>query len=518
MKFKDSTLIKLLPLVILSLAVFLRFYHLEELMYFNIDEGRYSFLMKRIVLDKHPSLIGIAIPGGFYLGPGYFIFGGILQLLVNFDPAKMGAIASLFGVLSTWGIYLLAKKMFGRRTGIFSMAVYCFSYLVVIYNRIFWPLTLSSVSAVVTYWGLFHIVKSKQFWWLYPIAILLTIGSHSDASYFSLVLLVIFILTRFKPKGIKKPAIIAASIFLLAQTPLILFDLRHNFYNSKLLLQFLSPSTSTFVVNPGALIKSLSIFPKSLARVLMPSSALDITYQLSPSSGAVTQRESVILLPLVVLSLTLLLGFFFKKWPQRHRLSATIINTHLGIAIGGVAAYSLLFPGYAHEWFISILLPAVAIIVGYFLSLMIKHSWSWLVITAMVFFSAANIQALLKTQNSFGYGSRRQAVEYAIAQVGDKSFYLDAIGSQAYGGYRYLFWLLGKEPAHSYMDNIYGDWIYPMPKNDQQSDLGVIMLSFSDFESEKPEDIAAASLLRKQAIAAQRFGGIEVLIIPVTGS
>ena len=196
MKKYKNYLWLLLPVAILGAAIWLRFDNLTNLLYFMIDEERYSFLMKRLYLDHKLMLVGVAIPGGIYLGPAYFYFSGLLQLMFGFNPAMMGAVASGAGVVSTLGVYLLTKKWLGKLAATVAMAFYALSYLIVIYNRIYWTLTWSSLAAIVTYWGLWQIITAKKYWYLYLMTGVFILGSQSDASYFSLMVTTIIILIR----------------------------------------------------------------------------------------------------------------------------------------------------------------------------------------------------------------------------------------------------------------------------------------------------------------------------------
>ena len=510
----------LLPGLILAVAIFLRFYRLTDLLYFMIDEERYSFLMKRIYLDGKLMLAGVAIPGGIYLGPAYFYFTGLLQLVFGFNPQALGAIASLVGVISTLGIFYVAKKFFGTRPAVIAMTFYAFSYLIVIYNRIYWTLTWSSLTALLTYWGLYQIITAKKYWYLYPMTAFYILGSQSDASYFSLILTTIIVLFKqvkaWPP--LKRSGLISLVAFIGAQVPLIAFDLRHGFYNTKMIFNLLSSFlTSSHFASPNVL-KSLLIFPQTLSRLLVIQPPYDVTFQLSPAEAALALRQQAIAPILVILSTFILLIFVFKSWPGKKSLPVSIIKTHLLVAIVGVLVYSLVFPGYVHEWFLTILFPALAMIIALLVEPMTRSGWKWLVVPIGLGLLFYHSRALLQTDNPFGFGFKRQAVKYAIDQVDSHNFYLDSVGSQAYGGYRFLFWLYGKEPIRGFMDNFYANWIYPLASADIPTELGVILVNLSQFEPEPAATLTKVETWRQQAIAQNRFGGVEVLIVPAAAA
>ncbi len=505
---------KFIPIIIFIFSIYLRFSRLSELMYFMIDEDRYSFIMKRIFVDHKLILAGVTIPGGIYLGPAYFYVSGMFQFLFNFDPMLMGALASAIGVLSVIGIFWLGKKFFGFNAGIIAAIFYAISYTIVIYNRIYWTLTWSSLAALTTYWGIYQIITKKKYGYIFLMTGWFILGSQSDASYFSLIVLSVILLWRqLQNPAFKKASLISASLLIIAQFPLVAFDLRHGFHNVKLIINRLN--TPAFSDGPSIknTLKALMVFPNTLSELLVIYPPYDITYRLSPAESAKALRESNQSFPAIFLSTIILIFFLLIRVNGTAGLPIKIIKAHFLIAMIGVVFYSLVFPGYVHSWFVTILFPAIALVIGYLLHLLVKKGQKNLVIMVMLLFSVFHLRVLMQSTNSFGFKYKQQAVKYAITQVQGKKFFLNSLGSQAYGGYRYLFWLYGSEPIRSYMDNFYSGWIYDQP-NQAATAIGVIMVNISPYEPESVASMLEINQARSQAVNRQTFGGIEVLIIP----
>src|SRR3989338_9362528 len=109
---KKHLLAILLQIILLTTAgAILRFYKLSERQYWMIDEERDAFIVKKIIKDKQPTLIGGALPGGFYLAPGYFYISSFFYFFTNLNPTGMGYIAAFFGVASTPFIFYITKKL-----------------------------------------------------------------------------------------------------------------------------------------------------------------------------------------------------------------------------------------------------------------------------------------------------------------------------------------------------------------------------------------------------------------------
>ena len=92
-----------------------------------LDEERDAYIVKKIVVDKHPTLIGGALPGGFYLAPGYFYISSVFNFIFNMNPIAMGYVAATVGTLSALLIFYAAYKMFGPAVAVISMFFYTFS-------------------------------------------------------------------------------------------------------------------------------------------------------------------------------------------------------------------------------------------------------------------------------------------------------------------------------------------------------------------------------------------------------
>src|SRR3990167_4939089 len=123
------------------------------------DEERDAFIVKRILVDKHFTLIGGSIPGAFYLAPGYFYISAFFYFLSGLNPTGPALVASSLGVLSTLLIFTLSNKFFDKKTAVFASLFYCVSYLVIGYNRTWWPLTFGPIISLITYYSLYKIIK-----------------------------------------------------------------------------------------------------------------------------------------------------------------------------------------------------------------------------------------------------------------------------------------------------------------------------------------------------------------------
>lgn len=503
--------------VLTILSAFFRFYNFSHLSYWMFDEERDAFVVKRILVDHHFTLIGGSIPGGFYLAPGYFYISSIFYFFSHGNPLGPAMAASTLGVLSTVLLFAIALKFFGKKVAVFSSLIYAGSYLVAIYNRTWWPLTFAPLVSLITYYSLYKLVKCKNFLWAIPLSLVLILGAQSDPSNFSLIILTVLIWIIYRLQLKNKFVVLGIFLFLFSHMPLFIFDLRHNFLNTRQLLKMLSFGHSGASLNLIQSVKGMEILPQTFARFIFVSTHPDTALQIIPTSFYVQEKVAAISPVLFFLSLIILIYFFFKlilSFTKPNNLPIRIIGLHLVVAVLGVIFYNILFPGYTNEWFFQVLFPAFAIVLGLFLADLSRKKIlaivPWVFIAVFLFFSLLTITG---AKNSYNFADKSSAVKWTLSEVGDKPFSLDSIGQNfAYGGYRYLFYLYGHEPVKSYMDPVFADWMYPKSGFSQTHPDKVVVIVNPDFFND-PKFQGKYNRYLQKTITRQKFGIIEVLIV-----
>ena len=437
-----------------------------------IDEERDAFIVKRILVDKHLTLIGGALPGGFYLAPGYFYISALFYHFTHLNPVGMGYVAVFFSIITIISLLIVTSILFNKKIGVISAIFYSFSYLNVIYNRTWWPLTLTPLVVIAVYYCLFQIIKYKNSLsknnnsiWTVILILPLIVGIQSDPSTISLFLLSI-VVWFFYGNSIKNKYVFTAIILLLlSHIPLLLFDIRHDLFNLKALLKFFSGHTGSGLnFDLTSLMESLLLLPRSLARFIWIFGNKDVAAQVAPSK--IYTEAKFLAIPTWFLALSIVsFGVFFAKAAKegKKNIGLVIVATHILISILGIIAQNMLFGNWNYEWLVYVLFPAYSIITAYILSYLYETKiLRPVVITAIIVFACFSAKTIMSSSNSYNLQDKIKVVDFITHSVGDQPFSLDSIGQNfALGGYRYLFYLRGKEPVRSYMDYIYGDWLYP---------------------------------------------------------
>src|SRR3990172_10520288 len=120
--------------VILIIGAFFRLYRIDEYMTFLGDEGRDAIIVRRLLVNFDPILIGPRTSiGDMYLGPLYYYLIAIPLLLANFSPVGPSVFVALLGVVTIFFIWYVTREWFGWLAGGLSALLYAISPVVITY-------------------------------------------------------------------------------------------------------------------------------------------------------------------------------------------------------------------------------------------------------------------------------------------------------------------------------------------------------------------------------------------------
>jgi len=315
--------------VIIAFAILLRFYAYPARTPFDWDQNRDYQKVSNIISGK-PTLLGPIAKGdnGFYLGPLYYYLLVPGYLLMGGHPFSFTATSITIDLLTIGSIIFLAYKRKNQRimltiTGI----IWAFSWFVVENSRISWNVSLLPLWIIAMYAFATATPLSPRNLMAYGLVSSLAWHIHASLLPLSILLPLAFTTTR---ESILKKYIYLAVGYLIPLLPLLAFDLRHAFFNTRLMLNFASNSSA---ITPPAFISVItdSIFKlgKNTLALLTgnfaPNLQLGIIVMLLSTYGLFSKRRGVIWASLVVLlnfAFTLLLRDL--RYPEYY-LAATFI-------------------------------------------------------------------------------------------------------------------------------------------------------------------------------------------------
>lgn len=235
---------KILPLifllVVLSVGSFLRLYRIREYAAFLGDEGRDVLVVKRMIVDHKLTLLGpITSVGNIYMGPVYYYFMVPFLWLWKFDPVGPAIMVALFSVATIYLIYKLGSDFFQPAIGLMASFLYAISPLTIIYGRSSWnPNVVPFFSLLVIYSLMRAFIKNQK---IYFVVAGLSLGVLVQLHYVTLIFIPVLVIFAviFRKKLTIRDIILFIISFVTSYSPFILFEIRHDFVNTKAVWRFI---------------------------------------------------------------------------------------------------------------------------------------------------------------------------------------------------------------------------------------------------------------------------------------
>ena len=233
------------------MGVFLRFYRLDDFAMFLSDQGRDAIIIKRILTGEHFPAIGAPTSvGQVYLGPFYYYFIAPWLLLFNYQPVGLAFGVAFFSSLFLLINFITVKKLINLKTAYLSTIFLTLSSTLVDFSRFSWNPNLLPLFSFLTAYFTTESIRTKK-WYFFALTgafLSFSIQLHYLALILCLPVALIYLFDLIKNKShvLNKfvNIFISLSSFILFTFPLIIFDLRHDFLNSKNFLILFKSSQS----------------------------------------------------------------------------------------------------------------------------------------------------------------------------------------------------------------------------------------------------------------------------------
>jgi 4-amino-4-deoxy-L-arabinose transferase-like glycosyltransferase len=418
---------KLFILVIL-LAAFLRLYKLEEFVIFLGDQGRDAIIIKRIITFEHFPAIGpISSVGGVFLGPFYYYLMAPFLLLTKLNPLGLAlgsVILSLIGLFFSYLVLAKIKKNLAR----FFLILTAFSAVLVSSSRFSWNPNLLPFFSFFTLYFFYKFFDTKKIIYAFLSGVFYSLSLQLHY----LALLIILPLAFFSLFNIKKLKFknffygVSSSVlsFVLFSSPLIIFDLKHNFLNSR---NFLKIFTQKDIVSSSSF---FSRFGETIVNFFNYTLNLKLNYFVS-------------LTVLAVLLIFFLAQNFYKK---KLFFQINFLNFFLFL-IGFSSLNSFRYPHYYGVIYLSFFLILTALMTELFekKNLFLKA----IVLIALIFWIYSNFSQYPFSQKEGNFQIQRaKLIAQSIVDKNPRSPYqvVPIPYTEMDGHIRYFLEVLGKRP------------------------------------------------------------------------
>lgn len=233
-------------IIIIALGLFLRLYHLPNFIGFAWDQERDAFTIKQIIVDKKLTLIGPRVVNdrGFMLGPYFFYLLLPFYLITNLNPYAIILFIATYSLIFFISSFFILKKIFSLKIAYIFIFIWSVLPLAISIDTISWnPLLVPFLLIFLLYLlNTLNFTKIKN-WLMLGFYLGFSFNIHVQLIILSFMAF-IFLLIKVSKKDFFKRIIFLFSGFLLSFLPLLIFDLRHNFLNLHLFLNFFSNGSS----------------------------------------------------------------------------------------------------------------------------------------------------------------------------------------------------------------------------------------------------------------------------------
>jgi hypothetical protein len=233
----------LLVVAIFLIAMGIRFYNFDNRVTFWSEQAR-SLVVSADYIHNKPSLLGQPYfiredKNSHILYSGALFNYSLIPLLLisNYDPVIITVFFTLLNVLTGLVIYFVAKKMFSISIATISSALFLFNDLMIYHSLFIWAYNLLPLVGILALYFSWRYIHKNSNLDIFILGLLSGFGVSLQflfAPFALLVLIVNFVKSKKK--------LISTLLFglgmILANLPMLIFDIRHNFYNLTTLFQY----------------------------------------------------------------------------------------------------------------------------------------------------------------------------------------------------------------------------------------------------------------------------------------
>lgn len=247
---------KLVLFFILAVSFLFRIYNFKSYYVFGHDQDLASWIIKDIVVNHHFRLIGQETSSqGVFIGALYYYMQIPFYMITNMNPMGSVFMSIILGVLTTYSIFFVFSKLINTKVGLMGSFIYAVSALIVFTDREVAP-TMPVVLWTVWYlYSLYLVYKNKYINGFILWGFLVGLIWHLNLALIILspLILVAFLFSERKIKA--KSIVFGLLVLFITSLPLMLFEYRHNFSQTKAVYLSLTTSKDLKIQNTSKFAK-----------------------------------------------------------------------------------------------------------------------------------------------------------------------------------------------------------------------------------------------------------------------
>lgn len=229
-------------LIFFSGAV-VRLYNFSDRITFWSEQAR-SLIVSAEYLQKF-SLLGQEYfrqdPSGHIIFSGALFNYSLIPLIIasNWDPIKITFYFAILNLFTGLLVFNVAKKIWDEKVAIFSLLLFIFNDTMIYHSLFIWNynyLPLVGILIIYTIWKQSQVRDIKN---IFLIGLLCGIGVSLQI-LFAIFILPVSAFILWKSNAKLKYLIVFIFALIVGNLPMVIFDLRHSFYEAKTILGYLT--------------------------------------------------------------------------------------------------------------------------------------------------------------------------------------------------------------------------------------------------------------------------------------
>lgn len=292
---------------------------------FLSDQGRDALIVRKIATFENLPLIGApSSVGQVYLGPFYYYLITPFLPLFNWNPVGLAFGVALIAIVGTLLAYQVIKTKFGAEIGITFLILSVFSFTLIHFSRFSWNPNPLPYFGFFSLFFLYRWLKEPRVLdgLLFGIMFGLTIQLHYLAVLLFVPVIIFFVSEMIHNKNrllylFHLP--IPVTAFVAAISPLVLFDIRHDFLNYRQLIKlFTEGGLSTEASYMDRLGETIQGFIASAVQIELPlttATALFLLFIVAAILGTKKIKSRLFAIQIVAV-LTYIIGFAYLGSPR----------------------------------------------------------------------------------------------------------------------------------------------------------------------------------------------------------
>lgn len=228
--------------VTLLVYLVLRFYNLYNRIAFAWDQNRDAEQIADILVNKDITLIGPRVvgPEGFFLAPYYTYLLAPFYALTNLDPSALMLFVVLYNLIFLTIAFLVIRALRSSWDALLFVLIWGINALLIGYDIIPWNPLIIPIGVLLVWYLLRQVYYKRHLsYWLF---LGLTCGTmfhfHFQFVFVTAFALMVLYYARSTISITWQKVLALIAGFGMPFAPLVLFDLRHDFMNTKLAFTF----------------------------------------------------------------------------------------------------------------------------------------------------------------------------------------------------------------------------------------------------------------------------------------